>query len=69
MTVVLSQYCLPNGDTGIICTLDTPIYLTAIIGESVFFLDREAKNKVLLTQPRVRCAAFAHYHDGMRHYC
>jgi len=42
------KYCLPNGDTGIICTLDTPIYLTAIIGESVFFLDREAKNKAMI---------------------
>jgi len=42
------KYCLPNGDTGIICTMETPIYLTAIIGESVFFLDREAKNKAMI---------------------
>jgi len=42
------KYCLHNGDTGIICTLDSPIYLTASIGESVFFLDREAKNKGMI---------------------
>jgi len=42
------KYCLPNGDTGIICTMETPIYITAIIGESVFFLDREAKNKAMI---------------------
>ena len=37
------KYCLPNGDHGIIRTLDVPVYLTKVFGSSVFCLDREAK--------------------------
>merc|ERR1712166_1623469 len=42
------KYCLPNGDAGIICTLEHPVYLSCVIGESVFFLDREGKNQMML---------------------
>ncbi|KAL4423494.1 hypothetical protein ABPG77_003627 [Micractinium sp. CCAP 211/92] len=37
------KYCLPNGDHGIIRTLDVPVYLTKVFGTTVFCLDREAK--------------------------
>ena len=41
------KYCLPNGDNGIIRTLDIPIYLTGIVGSKVYCLDRECKNRVI----------------------
>lgn len=34
-------------DNGIIRTIDLPIYITKIIGNKVFCLDREAKPRVL----------------------
>lgn len=37
------KYCLPNGDNGIIRTLDIPIYIVAVKGERVFCLDRNCK--------------------------
>eukprot|EP00656_Telonema_subtile_P053056 TRINITY_DN755_c0_g5_i1.p1 TRINITY_DN755_c0_g5~~TRINITY_DN755_c0_g5_i1.p1 ORF type:complete len:1221 (+),score=445.38 TRINITY_DN755_c0_g5_i1:103-3765(+) len=42
------KYALPNGDSGIVCTLEQPVYLSCIIGESVFFLDREGKNQMMI---------------------
>jgi len=42
------KYCLSNGDAGIICTLEHPVYLSCVIGESVFFLDREGKNQMMI---------------------
>eukprot|EP01114_Cavostelium_apophysatum_P006979 TRINITY_DN1860_c0_g1_i1.p1 TRINITY_DN1860_c0_g1~~TRINITY_DN1860_c0_g1_i1.p1 ORF type:complete len:1253 (-),score=421.85 TRINITY_DN1860_c0_g1_i1:62-3820(-) len=41
------KYCLPNGDNGIIRTLDTPLYITAVRGSKVFCLDRECKIRVI----------------------
>eukprot|EP00276_Gloeochaete_wittrockiana_P011375 CAMPEP_0184649706 /NCGR_PEP_ID=MMETSP0308-20130426/7114_1 /TAXON_ID=38269 /ORGANISM="Gloeochaete witrockiana, Strain SAG 46.84" /LENGTH=1213 /DNA_ID=CAMNT_0027082633 /DNA_START=152 /DNA_END=3793 /DNA_ORIENTATION=- len=41
------KYCLPNGDCGIIRTLDVPIYITRVKGNVVNCLDREAKNRTL----------------------
>lgn len=41
------KYCLPNGDSGIIRTLDVPIYITKVSGNSVFCLDRDGKNRVI----------------------
>ncbi|PKU78733.1 coatomer subunit alpha-3-like [Dendrobium catenatum] len=41
------KYCLPNGDSGIIRTLDVPIYLTKVSGNSVYCLDRDGKNRVI----------------------
>eukprot|EP01102_Stenamoeba_stenopodia_P015742 TRINITY_DN5405_c0_g1_i1.p1 TRINITY_DN5405_c0_g1~~TRINITY_DN5405_c0_g1_i1.p1 ORF type:complete len:1071 (+),score=284.34 TRINITY_DN5405_c0_g1_i1:663-3875(+) len=46
-TLTHIKYCLPNGDTGIIRTLDVPIYITAVKGNKVFCLDREAKCRVV----------------------
>eukprot|EP00047_Mylnosiga_fluctuans_P002804 m.225995 g.225995 ORF g.225995 m.225995 type:complete len:1238 (-) comp11355_c0_seq1:46-3759(-) len=41
------KYALPNGDSGIIRTLDVPIYITRIKNGSVFCLDRECKTRIL----------------------
>nr|WDD38917.1 coatomer subunit alpha-1 [Fagopyrum tataricum] len=41
------KYCLPNGDSGIIRTLDVPIYITKVSGNTVFCLDRDGKNKAI----------------------
>ncbi|KAL9684682.1 hypothetical protein QQ045_022123 [Rhodiola kirilowii] len=42
------KYCLPNGDNGIIKTLDVPIYLTKVSGNILFCLDRDGKNKSIV---------------------
>ncbi|GAB2267669.1 hypothetical protein Dimus_002652 [Dionaea muscipula] len=41
------KYCLPNGDSGIIRTLDVPIYVTKVSGNTIFCLDRDGKNKAI----------------------
>ena len=41
------QYCLPNGDAGIIRTLDAPLYLTRAAGGVVHALDRDGKARTL----------------------
>ncbi|XP_077221600.1 coatomer subunit alpha-1-like [Tasmannia lanceolata] len=41
------KYCLPNGDSGIIRTLDVPIYITKVSGSTVYCLDRDGKNRVI----------------------
>ncbi|KAL8459082.1 hypothetical protein ACS0TY_036527 [Phlomoides rotata] len=43
-TLTHIKYCLPNGDSGIIKTLDVPVYVTKIYGNTIFCLDREGKN-------------------------
>ncbi|CAK9178463.1 unnamed protein product [Ilex paraguariensis] len=43
-TLTHIKYCLPNGDSGIIRTLDVPLYITKIFGNTVFCLDRDGKN-------------------------
>ncbi|KAK8529965.1 hypothetical protein V6N13_102853 [Hibiscus sabdariffa] len=42
------KYCLPYGDSGIIRTLDDPIYITKVSGNTIFCLDRDGKNKTLI---------------------
>ena len=37
------KYCLPNGDSGIIRTLDVPVYITRVAGSMLYCLDREGK--------------------------
>ncbi len=41
------KYCLPNGDSGIIRTLDMPLYITRAAGGVVYALDREGKNRTV----------------------
>ncbi|CAI0422909.1 unnamed protein product [Linum tenue] len=42
------KYCLPNGDSGIIKTLEVPIYITKISGNTIFCLDRDGKNRAMI---------------------
>jgi coatomer protein complex subunit alpha (xenin) len=39
------KYALPNGDSGIIRTLDTPVYLTKVFGNVLYCLDRDGRNR------------------------
>jgi len=39
------KYCLPNGDNGIIRTLEVPLYITKVANNIVYALDREGKNR------------------------
>mmetsp|Transcript_6151 Transcript_6151/g.15745 ORF Transcript_6151/g.15745 Transcript_6151/m.15745 type:complete len:1234 (-) Transcript_6151:170-3871(-) len=41
------KYALPEGDSGIIRTLDQPIYITRVEGNQVYFLDRQCNTCVL----------------------
>ncbi|KAJ0970559.1 hypothetical protein J5N97_018518 [Dioscorea zingiberensis] len=41
------KYCLPNGDNGIIKTLDVPVYITKVSGSNIYCLDRDGKNHVI----------------------
>ncbi|KAK1287208.1 Coatomer subunit alpha-1 [Acorus calamus] len=42
------KYCLPNGDSGIIRTLDIPIYITKVSGNTIYCLDRDGKNRSIV---------------------
>lgn len=37
------KYCLPNGDNGIIRTLEAPLYITRVAAGVVHALDRDGK--------------------------
>ena len=39
------KYCLANGDSGIVRTLETPIYITKVFGDLLFCLDRDGKHR------------------------
>ncbi|KAJ3344084.1 hypothetical protein HDU93_003247 [Gonapodya sp. JEL0774] len=45
------KYALPNGDNGIIRTLDQPIYITRIKGKALCCLDRDGKVKLISFDP------------------
>lgn len=67
------KYCLPNGDNGIIRTLEVPVYITKVIGSMVYALDREGKNRQIQVRGwRAVCLllryAITHLH-GSRHFC
>ncbi|XP_039141352.1 coatomer subunit alpha-3-like [Dioscorea cayenensis subsp. rotundata] len=47
-TLTHIKYCLPNGDNGIIKTLDVPIYITKVSGSSIYCLDREGKSQLVI---------------------
>lgn len=42
------KYCLPNGDSGTIKTLESPIYIVKINQNAVHYLDREGNAKKML---------------------
>ncbi len=50
-TVNHIKYCLPNGDSGIVRTLDVPIYITKVSKNTLFCLDRDGKNRVIQIDP------------------
>ena len=39
------KYCLPNGDSGIIRTLEVPVYVTKVAGDIIHCLDRDGRNR------------------------
>ena len=39
------KYCLPNGDSGIIRTLEVPVYVTKVAGDVIHCLDRDGRNR------------------------
>jgi coatomer subunit alpha len=41
------KYCLPSGDSGIVRTLDQPVYLVAVTGDKIHALDREGKTRTI----------------------
>ena len=45
------KYCLPNGDSGIIRTLDVPVYITRVAGSMLHCLDREGKVRQIQVRP------------------
>lgn len=45
------KYALPQGDNGIIKTLEQPVYLTRIKGATVHCLDRQAKPRTIAIDP------------------
>ncbi|KAK3013678.1 hypothetical protein RJ639_009648 [Escallonia herrerae] len=47
-TLTHIKYCLPNGDSGIIRTLDVPLYITKIFGNTIFCLDRDGNIRPII---------------------
>ena len=45
------KYALTNGDCGIIRTLELPVYITKVQGNSVYCLDRQPTPRVLTIDP------------------
>ncbi|UZJ52797.1 hypothetical protein CBS101457_002117 [Exobasidium rhododendri] len=45
------KYALPQGDSGIIKTLEAPVYLTRVRGKSVNILDRSARPQTIAIDP------------------
>lgn len=45
------KYCLSQGDHGVICTLDNPVYLTRVKGKTVYCLDRSARPRTITFDP------------------
>ena len=47
------KYCLHNGDSGIVRTLETPIYITKVFGDLLFCLYRDGKHRqIQLSHPK-----------------
>lgn len=64
------KYSLPQGDNGIIKTLDQPVYLTRVKGKVVHCLDRSAKPKSIAIDPteyRFKLALVRHNYDEVLH--
>jgi hypothetical protein len=64
------KYCLPNGDSGIIRTLDVPLYITRVSGNTIHALDRDGKARAVqvrtLSRKQPGCMSHA-LHVGVLH--
>ena len=64
------KYCLINGDTGIIRTLDVPVYITRVQNNQLFSLDRECKMRTISIDTTEATFKIAledkRYHEAMR---
>lgn len=61
------KYLLPNGDSGIIRSLDNPIYLASVSSSELTFLDRENKLgrvRINSTEYVFKLALMKHYSKG-----
>ncbi|KAJ2845901.1 hypothetical protein IWW36_004596, partial [Coemansia brasiliensis] len=59
-------FALPNGDSGIIRTIDNPVYLVRVTGGDVHCLDREGNVKIIKIDPteyQFKLALQHHNHD------
>ncbi|KAK6334396.1 hypothetical protein TWF730_003610 [Orbilia blumenaviensis] len=64
------KYTLPNGDNGIIKTLDQTVYLVKVKGKSVYCLDRAAKPRQIPIDPteyRFKLALVKRNYEEMLH--
>lgn len=64
------KYALPNGDNGIIKTLDQPVYLTRVRGKAVHVLTRDAKPETVPIDPteyRFKLALVRKNYDEVLH--
>ena len=64
------KYALVNGDNGIIRTLDLPVYLTKIKGNSVYCLDREIRPRIMnidATEYKFKLALVNRKYDEVLH--
>lgn len=60
------KYALPNGDNGIIRTLDQPVYLTRVKGKTIHCLDRNARPRTITidsTEYRFKLALVRNNYD------
>ncbi|KAK0238015.1 coatomer WD associated region-domain-containing protein [Armillaria nabsnona] len=64
------KYCLYQGDHGVICTLDNPVYLTRVKGKTVHCLDRSARPRTITFDPteyRFKLALLRNNYEEMLH--
>ncbi|KAF8586601.1 coatomer subunit alpha-2 [Ramaria rubella] len=64
------KYTLPQGDNGIIKTLDQPVYLTRVKGKTIHCLDRSARPRTISIDPteyRFKLALTRNNYDEVLH--
>ncbi len=50
-TLTHFKFCLPNGDVGIVRTIDSPLYVCSVRGNTIHCLDRDLKIRNILIDP------------------
>ncbi|KAJ3041599.1 hypothetical protein HK097_002233 [Rhizophlyctis rosea] len=64
------KYALPNGDNGIIRTVDQPVYLTKVKAKNIYVLDRDGKVRTITIDPteyRFKLALVRKNYDEVLH--